>query len=75
MVVCHFGLLNKHFASISGYCFGYLKLDVIPCSTAIPVYHVFSFFLSYYLYRGQKYGLICLNDRIICDYRIINQFS
>ena len=34
-----------------------------------------SFFLSYYLCKGQTYGLTCLNDRITCNYGIINQFT
>ena len=28
LVVCHFGLLNRHFASISGHIFFNSKLDV-----------------------------------------------
>ena len=34
-----------------------------------------SFFLSYYLCKGQTYGLTCLSDRITCNYGIINQFT
>ena len=40
MVLCHFGLLDMHDASISGHWFQF-KTYCIPCSTATPVYHVF----------------------------------
>ena len=73
-VVCHFGLLNRHFASISGHIFFYSKLDVFhvlqPCQLCFS-----SLLLSYYLYRIQKYGLTSHNDRITCNFRIINQFT
>ena len=45
LVVCHFGLLNRHFASISGHIFFNLKLDVILCSTVMPVMFFFTFSL------------------------------
>ena len=35
----------------------------------------FSFFLFYYQCRGQKYDFTCLNDRITCNKRIINQLT
>ena len=74
LVVCHFGLLNRHFASISGHIFFNPKLDVFhvlqPCQLCFS-----SLLLSYYLYRIQKYGLTSLNDRITCNFRIINQFT
>ena len=66
LVVCHFGLLNRHFASISGHMFFSSKLDVFhvlqPCQLCFS-----SLLLSYYLYRIQKYGLTSLNDRITCN--------
>ena len=52
-----------------------LKLDavhVLQPSQFIIFHH---FFLSYYLCKLQKYGLTCLNYRIKCNYRIINQFT
>ena len=75
LVVCHFGLLNRHFASISGHmCVHNSKLDVFhvlqPCQLCFS-----TLLLSYYLYRIQKYGLTSLNDRITCNFRIINQFT
>ena len=58
-VVCHFGLLNRHFASISGHIFFNSKLDVFhvlqPCQLCFS-----SLLLSYYLYRIQKYGSLPL---------------
>ena len=44
LVVCHFGLLNRHFASISGHIF-LIQNDVIPCSTAMPVMFSLTFAL------------------------------
>ena len=50
------------------------KLDVFhvlqPCQLCFS-----SLLLSYYLYWIQKYGLTSLNDRITCNFRIINQFT
>ena len=72
LVVCHFGLLNRHFASISGHIFLIQNLMYVlqPCQSCFS-----SLLLSYYLYRIQKYGLTSLNDRITCNFRIINQFT
>ena len=74
LVVCHFGLLNRHFASISGHIFFNSKLDVFhvlqPCQLCFS-----SLLLFYYLYQIQKYGLTSLNERITCNFRIINQFT
>ena len=66
LVVCNFGLLKRHFASISpGSYFFNSKLDVFhvlqPCQLCFS-----SLLLSYYLYWIQKYGLTSLNDRITC---------
>ena len=40
LVVCHFALLNRHFASISGHIFFNSKLDVFhvlqPCQLCFP---------------------------------------
>ena len=75
LVVCHFGLLNRHFASISGLFFN-SKLEVHVFHVLQPCKLCFSSLLiSYYLYWIQKYGLASLNDRITCNFRIINQFT
>ena len=47
LVVCHFGLLKRHFASISGHIFliQNLMYSMLNCSTAMPV----MFFLTFAL--------------------------
>ena len=86
MVVCHFGLLNRHFASISGQCFQKnLKLDVFHVLQPFQFIMFFSFltpgqgFLSYYLCRGQKFVSTCLNDRIkstsLFEFSYLNKWS
>ena len=74
LVVCHFGLLNRHFCIDFWSYFFNSKLDVFhvlqPCQLCFS-----SFLLSYYLYWIQKYGLTSLNDRITCNFRIINPFT
>ena len=73
LVVCHFGLLNRHLHRFLVIFFN-SKLDVFhvlqPCQLCFS-----SLLLSYYLYWIQKYGLTSLNDRITCNFRIINQFT
>ena len=72
--MCHFGLLNRHFASILVIVFS-LKLDVFHVLQPSQFITFSSFFHSYYLCRGLEYGLTCINGSITCDYRIINQFT
>ena len=67
MVVCHLSLLNRHFASILHrflVSVFNLKLDVFHVLVPSLFIMFSSLYLSYYLCRGQKYGLTCLNDRI-----------
>ena len=45
LVVCHFGLLNRHFASISGYIFFNLKLDVFHVLQSCQLCFFFTFSL------------------------------
>ena len=76
LVVCHFGLLNRHFASISGHIFLIQNLMYSVFHVLQPCQLCFSsLLLSYYLYWIQKYGLTSLNDRITCNFGIINQFT
>ena len=49
-----------------------LKLDVFHVLQPSQFIIFTHFFLSYYLCNGQIYGLTCLNERITCNYRIIN---
>ena len=49
LVVCHFGLLNRHFASISGHIFFNLKLDVfhvLQPRSSVMFFLTFSLLLS-----------------------------
>ena len=73
LVVCHFGLLNRHFASISGHIF--LIQNLMYSMFYNHASYIFPHFYSYYLYRIQKYGLTSLSDRITCNFRIINHFT
>ena len=75
LVVCLYGLLNRPIECIDFWSyFFYSKFDVFyvlqPCQLCFS-----SLLLSYYLYWIQKYGLTSLNDRITCNFKIINQFT
>ena len=74
LVVCHFGLLNRHFASISGHIF--LIQNLMYSMFYSHASYVFPHFCSLIIYTWiQKNGLTSLNDRITCNFRIINQFT
>ena len=68
MVVCHFGLLIGILHQFLDIVFN-LKLDVFHVLQPSKFIMVSSFFLSYCLCRRQK---SYLNDKITCNYRVIN---